>query len=86
VRQHDDSGEGGWQVSGPHEQWLAKQGRIDTPEQWKRVLAEGRRLERAAIVADLREWCGRFGITVQDRMLLMAAVARYERGEHEEGK
>lgn len=49
-------------------------------------IAEGRLLERAAIVADLKEWCSQFGITVQDRMLLMAAASRYERGEHEEGK
>ena len=39
--------------------------------------------ERARVVADLRAWCGEFGVTVQEQAVFMAAADRYERGEHE---
>jgi len=46
--------------------------------------AQGVADERARVVADLRAWCGEFGVTVQEQAVFMAAADRYERGEHEE--
>lgn len=70
----------------------AKQERINTPEQWQRAVSEGRRLERAAIVADLRRkadivsaMASRDAHAVSVARALRERADRYERGEHEEG-
>lgn len=54
--------------------------RIDTLEQWQRAITEGRRLERDAIVADLRARADELGGC--DCVMLHEYADRYERGEH----
>ena len=56
----------------------------DWCDMWRRGVAEGRRLERAAIVADLRAFAD--GLNESTQALFRVAADRYERGEHEEGK
>jgi hypothetical protein len=53
--------------------------------EYDRGIAEGRRLERAAIVADLRAMAPTFrGATLAYRDALEWTADRIERGEHEE--